>query len=749
MSLACLPSDWWRKLRVGTRGWGVLRLVAALIVLFYGGENAQGQVVQEVPTSPVQQFAPLVRGTRPTTLPGAGSVVQEAVGPALPMGSAAASPDTIAVPRSGPVPAIRGAIQPPLPPFAPVLREALPLPEPLPISPELLRPDSDFPTWWQEAVQRPLGDPRFALPMELDAAVLQAVTSSAQVRVLRDTAEITEWAIPRAQANFDPTLFTDSRYTGTSDPVGNKLTTGGPPRFIDETWYGTSGLRRRTLSGAQVELSQRLGFQDNNSQFFLPKNQATARLNLTVTQPLLKGAGQAYNNAVVVLAQLDASMAHDDFSRDMQSYLLDFQKAYWEIYLQRALFVQRRRLRDEALDVVNELGARIGIDVAESQLARSRAAIANRETSMIRHDTNIKNAVAKFKALANDPFLDMPQATELIPQTAAGSSSGEADLAIALSTALNFRPEVQQASKEITASCERLNIAKRDLLPQLNAVMGSYISGLQGNADFGSAYGNQFVQGRPTYWGGLTYEMPYNNRASHAQHHQRQLELSRATSKLQVVTANVRADVEVAVREVTTTYREMVSAHQAMQSEQKQIDYLVQRWRLLAGDQQTAGIVLNDLLESQDRRAAAEASFATAQIAHRIAWVNLRRATGTLIDCAAITGTEEVIPALGASQPGLPPPVGTADLAVSKPQASSAPRAIVRNQPNAAPAAQAGVQQAGATGLPGQRSQAVVVPSWMIPAGGNAVLPADFATRLPPIDNGPNDGNATAQPARR
>ncbi|HEY2414186.1 MAG TPA: TolC family protein [Pirellulaceae bacterium] len=735
MSLACLPSDWWRKLRVGTRGRGLLRLAAALLVWCYGGETVQGQVVQEVPISPVQQFAPVVRETQPPVLP------------PLP----ASISDVSLPPVAQSAPAIRGAIQPPLPPlppFAPVLREALPLPEPLPISPELLRPDSDFPTWWHELVQRPLGDPRFALPMELDAAVLQAVVNSAQVRVLRDTAEITEWAIPRAQANFDPTLFTDSRYTGTSDPVGNKLTTGGPPRFIDETWYGTSGLRRRTLSGAQVELSQRLGFQDNNSQFFLPKNQATARLNLTVTQPLLKGAGQAYNNAVVVLANLDASMAHDDFSREMQSYLLDFQKAYWEIYLQRTLYVQRRRLRDEALDVVNELGARIGIDVAESQLARSRAAIANRETSMIRHDTNVKNAVAKFKALANDPFLDMPQAMELIPQTAAGSSSGEADLAVALSTALNFRPEVQQASKEITASCERLNVAKRDLLPQLNAVMGSYISGLQGNADFGSAYGNQFTQGRPTYWGGLTYEMPYNNRASHAQHHQRQLELSRATAKLQVVTANVRADVEVAVREVATTYREMVSAHQAMQSEQKQIDYLVQRWRLLAGDQQTAGIVLNDLLESQDRRAAAEAGFATAQVAHRIAWVNLRRATGTLIDCAAITGTEEVLPAMGASLPELPPPVGTTDMAASKPRASSAPKAIVQNQPNAAPAAQAGVRQANVTSLPGQMSQEVVVPWWMTPAGSNAVTPADFVTRLPPIDSGPNNGNPARQPVR-
>jgi outer membrane protein TolC len=572
--------------------------------------------------------------------------------------------------------------------------------------------------------------------MELDAAVVQAIANSAQVRVLRDTAEIVEWGIPRAQANFDPTLFTDSRYTGTSDPVGNTLTTGGPPRFIDETWYGTGGLRRRTLSGAQVELTQRLGFQDNNSQFFLPKDQATARLNLTVTQPLLKGAGKAYNNAVVVLAELDASMAHDDFSRQMQSYLLDFHKAYWEIYLQRALFLQRRRLRDEAADVVNELAARLGIDVAESQLARGQAAIANRETSLIRYDTNVRNAVARFKALANDPFLDMPHATELIPQTAAGSSSGEADLAVALSTALNFRPEIQQAAKEITASCEKLNIAKRDLLPQLNAVIGSYISGLQGNSDFGQAYANQFNQGRPTYWGGLIYEMPYGNRAANAQQHQRQLELSRATAKLQVVTAGVRADVEVAVREVTTTYREMVSAHQAMQSEQKQIDYLVQRWRLLAGDQQTAGIVLNDLLESQDRRAIAEASFANAQVAHRVSWINLRRATGTLIDCAAITGNEEIISVTGSLPAESPPTTWPMEytsaklpLATAQQAAAQAPMSRA-GQPNLQPAS-ATISAAPSQTLPRE----AVVPWWVAPGGNNAVTPADFLMRLPPVES--------------
>jgi len=407
--------------------------------------------------------------------------------------------------------------------------------------------------------------------------------------------------------------------------------------------------------------------------------------------------------------------------------------------LQRALFLQRRRLRDEAADVVNELGARLGIDVAESQLARGRAAIANRETSLIRHDTNVRNAVAKFKALANDPFLDMSQATELIPQAAAGSSSGEADLAVALSTALNFRPEIQQAAKEITASCERLNIAKRDLLPQLNAVIGSYISGLQGSTDFGQAYANQFNQGRPTYWGGLIYEMPYGNRAANAQQHQRQLELSRATAKLQVVTANVRADVEVAVREVATTYREMVSAHQAMQSEQKQIDYLVQRWRLLAGDQQTAGIVLNDLLESQDRRAFAEASFANAQVAHRVSWINLRRATGTLIDCAAITGNEEIISVTGDT---LPQPSASAlpmEFSKTKRPSVAAPRPVVQSQlPRPE---QQTLQRAGAISAtqPGQATMPeAAVPSWIMPGRGDAVTPADFIMRLPPIESEPN-----------
>lgn len=545
-----------------------------------------------------------------------------------------------------------------LPPQAATPELAQPPPpdvEYLPVNPEKLRPESDLPTWWHGMIHAPLGDPNQSLPMDLDAAVTQALAYSAQLQVLRSTAQISLTAIVKAQANFDPVVFADTRMTGTSDPVGNTLTTGGPTRFIDSTWYGSGGVRLRTVSGMQYELAQRVGYQNTNSQFFLPKNQATARLNLSITQPLLRGAGQAYNSAVVVLAQIDANIAHAAFTRDMQAFLLDFNKAYWDIYLQRAAYVQRRRLLEEARAVVAELQSRLEVDVAHSQLARAKAAAANRESALIRQETAIKNAVARFKALVNDPALDGRGDLELIPRDMRGASFGEADLASALSLALSNRPEVDQCSQEIRGAAQRLDLAKKDLLPMLNLVFGGYVAGLEGDSDFSAAYGEQFSQGRPTYFGGLVYELPFNNRAAQAQHQQRLLELHRASAQLQAVTANLRAEVEIAVREVSTTQREMLSSYQAMLAEQMNVDYLHQRWKLLAGDQQTAGVVLNDLLDAQVRRAGAEFDFVSAQVAHRLAWVNLKRSMGTLVEAVAVTGSGEVIPALPALAPAPPP----------------------------------------------------------------------------------------------
>ena len=70
------------------------------------------------------------------------------------------------------------------------------------------------------------------------------------------------------------------------------LTTGGPSPWIDTHWTAAAGIRKQGLSGAQVEVSQQVGYEDSNSLYFVPNHQGTARMSITLTQPLYERRGR-------------------------------------------------------------------------------------------------------------------------------------------------------------------------------------------------------------------------------------------------------------------------------------------------------------------------------------------------------------------------------------------------------------------------------------------------------------------------
>ena len=428
------------------------------------------------------------------------------------------------------------------------------------------------------------------VPVAPTGLVLAALAHSAQIRALNESVYISRSAIPEAEGKFDPRAFAASRLVADSDPTGSTLTTGGPDPWIDTHWYGTAGIRKQGLSGAQVEVSQQVGYEDSNSLYFQPTHQGTVRLAVTLTQPLLNGAGSAYNGSVMVLADINADIARDHFSRDLQTLLLDLHRNYWDLYLQRSALAQRTRLYSQALVIRDELKARQALDATRGQLIRAEAAVASREAALIRYRTAVRNTEARIRALVNDPGL-APGSAEMITDEMPIRTLVPADLNQSLVTALKARPEIQQGIKEVRAAGIRSDVAANEVLPVLNAIIETYVSGLEGHGAIGQAYGDQFSEGRPSYTGGFYFEMPLGgNRSANARLDQRQAELRQSTSQLEATTANVRAEVEIAVREVDTTYREMVSKYQAMAAGEAEIAYLTARWRALPGDQQTAGL---------------------------------------------------------------------------------------------------------------------------------------------------------------
>ncbi len=519
----------------------------------------------------------------------------------------------------------------------PSVYEIVPAPRPAPVGVGMPTTSSSIPAgyvpWWQDRVVRPIDPATPSVAVAPEGLVLATLSHSPQVRVLSDTVLIRQASICEAEGKFDVRQFAESKYISTNDPVGSTLTTGGPDRWIDSNWYGSAGLKKRTNTGADVEMSQKIGYEDSNSLYFVPPYQGTSRLCLRMTQPLLNGAGKAYNNSLIVLADINTNIARDRFSKDVQSLLLDVHRLYWELYLQRAALIQRWQLYEEAVKIRDDLNARRDVDALAGQIARAEAAVANRAGAVIRYQAATRNTEARIRAIVNDPGLSGPASPELLPNQYPNRGYVPVNLSDSLVTALKYRPEILAGIKEIRAAGIRADVAANEVLPVLNAIIETYVSGLRGYGELGRSLGDQFSVGQPSYTGGLQFEVPLGgNRTANARLQQRKIELRQASCQLEATTANVRAEVEIAVRDVQTAYREIVSKYHSVKAGETEIEYLATRWRELPDDRQSAGFALDELLSAQDRLAQQEFDFATAECAYNVALINLNRAMGTLVN---------------------------------------------------------------------------------------------------------------------
>lgn len=508
--------------------------------------------------------------------------------------------------------------------------------------------------WWDPDVQGPLRAKDADLLINVEDLLVRALRHSSQVRVFSELPLIRETSIVEADAAFDWHAFLDSRWDDTSDPVGNTLTVGGGgTRFEDHNLSGSVGARRRTRTGGQLEVAQRFGFQDNNSTFFQPDPQGTARLVLSYTQPLMRGRGRVYNNSLTVLACIDTNIARDEFNRQLQSHLLEVVRAYWGLYLERGVFVQKQKAARRAQQIYDRLVARRKIDAFESQLISAEAEVKSRRSDLKRSAMAVRNAEDRIRSLVNDPAL-MADSIELIPVDTPSMASFPVSMQEALTTAVQYRPEIGQAIKQIKAACVRVNMSRNEMMPVLNLVTETYVSGLRGNGNVHNAYTDQFSRGEPSYSIGLQFEVPINNRAARVRNTRRHLELRQLRSQYETTMQTLKLETRVAVREVETSYDELDTKLSAMRAMEAKENYIKRRWELMPGEGRSGSYVLEDLLAAQSQLTRAESEYLSSVVTYNLALMNIKRATGMLLQDERVSigrGCESCLPRQYVSKP--------------------------------------------------------------------------------------------------
>jgi outer membrane protein TolC len=490
-----------------------------------------------------------------------------------------------------------------------------------------------FAPWWSDPVKVASATARGPLPISVDGLLEQSLQFSPYVSVVSMEPEIRQLNIVVESAEFDWRTFLDSTYNGINDPIGNTLTTGNltDTRFYGSNWGLDAGVRRKNSLGGEMEVAQQFGTQGNNSRFLLPNSQGTARLQLQYTQPLMNGAGRFVNGSRIVLADLDANISQDEALALLQDHLLKVAEGYWELYRARAEYFQRAKLLADTQSTLEVLQARRGIDAVDWQILRVKAAVNTRRSEIIRAQTAIRNAQSQLTLLVNSPELVYLGGKELTPVDLPLDAPLEISMEDSLHTALLHRPDISQTIRSVRGSAVRLGVMQRQVLPKLDLIASTYVAGLAPESDIVSAFGKQFAEGRPGYALGFVFEMPWGNRAACARQQQRHLEMNRELARFRLTTQQALTSTEVAVREVKTAYREVLSRYQSMTATENEVRHLFERWSKIPGVDDSAAFLLSNLLDSQVRLTEEESALVRAQVNYAMAIVRMKREMGTLL----------------------------------------------------------------------------------------------------------------------
>jgi outer membrane protein TolC len=502
------------------------------------------------------------------------------------------------------------------------------------VLPQVALPPPAASLWWEPEVVRPLEDRPTTLAVDVGSLMQLAMRCSQQVKAVEVTRWIRNEQTQIADAQFDSELYADSRFDDTSDPVGNSLVTGGPPRLNEHLARFEAGLRRKTYSGASISLSQRLGHDNSNSLFFIPEDQGNARMSLELRQPLLEGRGRRYNQSFVVETVFETEQAEAEYFKALQDRLFDVGAAYWVLYRARAMLAQQRRHVGRAAGIAEELQERQVFDALRSQVLRAQAAVATRGSELAVAEAEVRNAEAKIRALVNAPCLQCAPMPELLPAQPPPNHEFSTSVASDISQALCRRPEMRVLAAELRAANVRTLQAANETLPTLDLVLESYVSGLEGDSRVGQAWRQQFSQGAPSYGVGLQFSTPLGNRTAQSRFRQRQFDQTRIHHLMNDQSDRIRSEVEIAARDVEASFRTMQARQLSLEAVNAEMKYLQERWNRLRGDANLGQLQLDDLLNAQVRLFEEEKALATAQTAYGTALLALQRATGGLLIAA-------------------------------------------------------------------------------------------------------------------
>ena len=484
-----------------------------------------------------------------------------------------------------------------------------------------------------EAPAEPNEPPPATLDLSLEQSRALALQNNLQLKADLISPAIADAQLSEEEAKFESSFFANLTANKSDQPsVGFQDQITGSKR---ESLGADLGVRVPLRTGGTVSFSAADQWTETNAFATQFNPYYTSYLSASISQPLLRNAGQRANTYSIRLAAYNRDIVSARTKLEIINVLAALDRVYWRLYAARRELEVRQQQYDlaqaqlESARRLVEAGQRPPVEII-----RAEAGVAQKLEAIIVAENNLRDRERELKRVINQAAFRMETPTVVVPTTEPDPVLYELDRPRFLRTAMEARMELLELELQILQDTSTVDFMRNQKLPLATLEYTYNVPGFGGsqsddlemlfNADFSAHVGR------------LQAVVPLGNEAAKSRLrqaiYQRRQRLATRADRAELI----KLEVLNAADQVEANWQRILAARQTSilngrlhEAEQRQFEQ----------GQRTS----TEVLDAQTRFADAQSSEILALTEYQIALVDLAYATGTLLGADKIRW-EPIIP---------------------------------------------------------------------------------------------------------
>jgi len=469
-----------------------------------------------------------------------------------------------------------------------------------------------------------------------EEAIRMAIANNSALAASRYDPQISGERVAAAKAVFVPTLSSALERNSATTPSSN-LFSGEDPLKTD-FWSGSAGVGQLLpWAGSSYNVSFNTVRTSTTNPLATFSPALTGALQAVFSQPLLRDRKTDNARAQLEITTREREISDLRLQEDIARTSADAESGYWALVAARASVDVQQRSLDLALELERTNRARV--DVGQSpplDLVAAQAEVAQRRENLIVARTTALQAEDVLRSIIFEPgrsdfWTARIEAADAVPPVGAPP-----DVDTAVRRALNERPDIAEARKQIQIDDTNVLLSKNQTLPDLRLQAAYLTNGLGGTkllrsggfpgtivgtekTPFGTVLDQVITADFPTWSLGFTLSYPLGKSVEEANYARAKLERDQAQARVRNIELIAVRQVRDAALRMEQNRQRIETAEQGRTLAEQRVDAEQRRFEV---GMSTSFLVIQaqrDLAEARNNELQAKLAYQLAVIAFETA----------------------------------------------------------------------------------------------------------------------------------